>query len=218
MIVFIINYNRLILPGKMADWCYLHGLDPVFIDNHSDYPPLLEYYSRCLYQVVQLEHNYGHTVLWNGGNSILDTLIGMHTRYIVSDPDLNLEGIPNNFLSILGGGLNKFPHIDKCGFSLEINDLPNTKEGNYIRTQVEPRYWRKKYDNLYYNAPIDTTFALYREGVRHYSHTAVRTERPYTAKHVPWYYSDLTLLSEDEQYYYQTADMSSATGKKRLVK
>lgn len=218
MMVFIINYNRLLLPVKMAKWCYLFGLEPVFIDNNSDYPPLLEYYKNCPYRVVHFNQNHGHMVLWNGSNDVLDLLVGKHARYIVSDPDLNLEGIPGNFLDVLNAGLDKFPHIDKCGFSLEINDLPNTEEGNYIRTQVEPRYWRKRYDSMYYNSPIDTTFALYREGVRHYSHTAVRTERPYTAKHVPWYYSDLSKLPEDEQYYYHTANVNSSTGKKRLVK
>jgi hypothetical protein len=202
----------------MAEWCDTHGLNPVFVDNHSDYAPLLEYYYKCPYTVFRLKENYGHTVLWNGGNSILDNVVGMHSRYIVSDPDLDLEGIPTDFLAVLNAGLDKYPPIDKCGFSLEINDLPDTEEGNYIRTQVEPRYWRKKYDDMYYNSPIDTTFALYREGVRHYSHIAVRTERPYTARHLPWYYSAISKLSEDEQYYYRTANVNSATGKKRLVK
>lgn len=217
MVVFIINYNRLTLPKKLAEWCYLHGLTPVFVDNHSDYVPLLEYYQNCPYTVIQLGFNYGHTVLWNGATYILNDFV-KRTRYIVTDPDLDLEGIPDDFLDVLNKGLDKFPNIDKCGFSLRINDLPNTEEGNFIRIKVEPRYWRKKFDDMYYNSPIDTTFALYREGVRHYSHLAVRTAPPYAARHIPWYYTDIKLLPEDEQYYYATADSHSATGKNRLMK
>jgi len=201
----------------MADWCAIHGVVPVFVDNNSDYPPLLAYYEDCKYKVIRLTQNYGHTVLWNKDNDILDSYVGNDERYIVTDPDLDLEGIPGNFLDILHIGLDKYSHIDKCGFSLEISDLPNTEEGNYIRTRVESRYWKKKYDAMYYNSPIDTTFALYREGVRNYSHIAVRTERPYTAKHIPWYYSDMSKLPDDEQYYFKTANDSSS-GKKRLMK
>ena len=203
---------------KMADWCVRHDLEPIFIDNHSDYFPLLKYYLDGPYPVFRLKENYGHTVIWNKEVDLLRKLGIINERYIVTDPDLDLEGIPDDFLTVLNEGLNKFPHIDKCGFSLEINDLPNTEEGNYIRTLVEPRYWRIKYDKMYYNSPVDTTFALYRQGVVNYSHIAVRTERPYTAKHLPWYYSDLTILSEDEQYYFKTANVKSSTGKKRLVK
>jgi hypothetical protein len=129
---------------------------------------------------------------------------------------LDLTGIPDDFLKVLNEGLNKYPRFSKCGFSLEINDLPSTPEGDLIRTKVEPRYWRKALDPLYYNAPIDTTLALYREGEKTYNHIAIRTNRPYTAKHVPWYYYHLEELSADEQYYYKTAN-GSASGKLRLV-
>jgi len=219
MIVLIINFNRLTLPQKMADWCALHGLTPIFVDNHSDYNPLLEYYySECPYDVYRLKANYGHTVIWNKELNILGQL-GIKGRYIVTDPDLGLEGIPDDFMDILNAGLDKYQNkgINKCGFSLEINDLPDSAEGNFIREKVEPRYWRFKLDDMFYKSPIDTTFALYRKEIRHYTHEALRTERPYTAKHIPWYYSDLSILPEDEQYYFRTANDKFSTGKKRLV-
>ena len=46
MKVLIINFNRLLLPVKLAEFCANRGLSPVFIDNNSDYPPLLEYYKQ----------------------------------------------------------------------------------------------------------------------------------------------------------------------------
>jgi hypothetical protein len=198
----------------MADWCAARGCDPVFIDNDSDYPPLLEYYKKCRYGVIRLDINYGHTVLWDQ-RELLKSLVG-NDRYIVTDPDLDLTGVPDDFLQVLNEGLNKYPEYDKCALSLEINDLPDSTEGNLVRNKFEPKYWKNPLDDKYYHADTDTTFALYREGIKHYSHSAIRTARPYTAKHVPWYYTDFNSLPEDEQYYFRTANDSSS-GKKRLL-
>lgn len=197
----------------MARWLFERGVDPIFIDNNSNYPPLLDYYNTCPFAVLFMKANYGHMVFW--GAKIYE-LLKPNERYIVTDPDLSLEGIPDDFLSVLNAGLDKYKGYDKCGFSLEINDLPDTPEGNLVKTQIEPRYWRKALDTLYFDAPVDTTFALYREGTRLYNHNALRTNRPYTAKHIPWYYYHISELPEDEQYYYSTANGSSS-GKKRLV-
>jgi len=213
MKVFIINYNRLTLTKNMALWLFRRGCDPIFIDNHSDYKPLLDYYQRCPFQVIFMKENYGHKVFWDRQ---LYKLLKPDERYILTDPDLDLTGIPDDFLKVLNDGLDKYPKFSKCGFSLEIDDLPSTPEGDLIRTQVEPRYWRKALDPLYYDAPVDTTFALYREGVKVYTHSALRTNRPYTAKHLPWYYYHIGELPEDEQYYYKTAN-DSASNRLRLV-
>jgi hypothetical protein len=214
MIALIINFNRLLLPAATADWCAKHGLDPVFVDNHSDYPPLLEYYYHCPYDVYRLKENRGHKVI---ASLNLKKTFKITGSYIATDPDLDLSGVPDDFLDVLKHGLKKYPDFRKCGFSLEINDLPDTKEGNFIRNSVEPSYWQKPLNNLYFDAPVDTTFALYRR--EDYGHSlvgkSIRTNRPYTVKHIPWYYTDINLLSEDEQYYYKTAN-SSASGKGRF--
>lgn len=215
MKVLIINYNRLILPKNTADWCAAHDLDPVLIDNNSDYPPLLEYYANCPYEVLRLKENRGHQVV-----STLDLKkeLGIYERYIVTDPDLDFTGIPDDFLDVLDQGLDKYPSVRKCGFSLEINDLPDSPEGKYIRGAHELSYWRLPLDNMYFDALIDTTFALYRTAYNYHSiKQSIRTNRPYTARHIPWYYTDISLLPEDEQYYYKTAN-ASASGKKRLMK
>jgi hypothetical protein len=131
MKVLIINYNRLVLPSQLADWVYLRGLDPVFIDNASDYNPLLEYYDRCPHEVVRMNNNYGKDVVWSQG--ILERL-NIKGEYIVTDPDLNLIGIPDNFLSVLKEGLRRYPQFNKCGFSLEINDI--TDQGIYYLRSI----------------------------------------------------------------------------------
>ncbi|HEX2920185.1 MAG TPA: glycosyltransferase family 2 protein [Bacteroidales bacterium] len=214
MVVFIINYNRLTLPRNIADWCHAHGLEPVIVDNNSNYPLLLEYYEECPYQVIMLERNYGHKCIWDLG--LIDEL-EIKDRYIITDPDLDLSGVPDDFLDVMSKGLDKYPSYDKCGLSLEINDLPDSDEGRFIRSNCEAGYWTKPLDPLYFHADTDTTFALYRENSREYNYNAIRTNRPYTARHIPWYYTDFNLLPEDEQYYFNSASRSSS-GKKRLFK
>jgi hypothetical protein len=200
MKVLIINYNRLVLPSQLADWVYLRGLDPVFIDNASDYNPLLEYYDRCPHEVVRMDKNYGKDVVWSQG--ILERL-NIKGEYIVTDPDLNLIGIPDNFLSVLKEGLRRYPQFNKCGFSLEINDI--TDQGIYYQGQTikqwEHQFWVNPMDSEYFNASIDTTFALYKTDT--FSLEALRTNRPYTARHIPWYYDQVKPM--DELYYCQTA-------------
>lgn len=214
-VVIILVYNRLHLPVRMAEWVAARGCDPVFVDNNSDYPPLLDYYSKTPFRVLRLKANYGHTTLWN-----IDLLgmLGITDRFVYTDPDLELEGIPNDFLSVMNNGLDKYPQYSKCGFSLEINDLPDDEEGNFIKYGPEKPYWEKPLDDLYFEADTDTTFALYRYPIGEYGHSALRTNRPYTAKHLPWYYRDYSVLPEDEQYYYKTARTEFSSGLKRTRK
>jgi hypothetical protein len=216
MKVLIINFNRLTLPKNMAEWIASKGCEPVFIDNNSDYQPLLKYYENCPFKVVRLKDNYGHKVLWNPDLTLLHELIGSD-RYIVTDPDLDLSGVPDDFADIMHLGLDKYKIYDKCGLSLEINDLPDTREGRLVRNKFEKKYWTNPLDDIFFLADTDTTFAMYREGVRHYSYSAIRINRPYTARHIPWYYDRLRDLPEDEQYYFKNATRSSS-GKKRLRK
>jgi hypothetical protein len=200
----IIVYNRILLPVRMADFLFAHGIDPVFVDNNSDYPPLLEYYKNCPYQVLRMNKNYGHQVVWQQG--LLNEL-SLPDYYIVTDPDLDLSGIPDDFLSILEAGLKKYPQFDKCGFSLEINDLPPT---DFCPAGYEKQFWEHKLDDMYFKAAVDTTFALYK--VPFHSYNAIRTNRPYTAKHMPWYYFDFDDMPEDEQYYFRTCRESHSMG------
>jgi hypothetical protein len=204
MNVLLINYNRLLLPQKLTDWCTEHNYRPIIIDNNSDYPPLLEYYENCPHEVIRLKTNYGSEVIWRAG--ILN-LLKIQSDYIVTDPDLDLSGVPDDLLQVLQQGLLRYPNIGKCGLSLKIDDLPDTKLSREVM-ELEKRYWTNSLDDLYFDAPVDTTFALYRFGVSHERadlFNSIRTKPPYTARHVPWYYTDINTLSEDEQYYFQSS-------------
>lgn len=207
--VIIINFNRVTLTKAVADWCWLNGTFPVIIDNNSSYRPLLDYYkNECPYEVIRLSKNYGHKVVWE--QKILKHL-GITGRYIVTDPDLDLSGIPGDFLNVLNEGLDRYPSYSKCGFSLDISKLP---EGDLKKWEAS--LWSHPLDNMYFHAPIDTTFALYRENVDYYSLSAIRTNKPYTVKHKPWEYTQVSKLPKDEAYYVRTANSASATGKHRI--
>jgi len=211
--VLIINYNRLLLPKAMAEFVASRGCEPVFIDNASNYKPLLDYYKHSPFVTMKMPANYGHTVLWN--NRHLFRTLGICEPFIMTDPDLDLSGVPSDFLNKLNEGLELYPGISKCALSLEIEDLPDTREGNFIRFH-EAKYWQFPLNERFFSADTDTTFALYRWPLGDYDHKAVRTNRPYTARHVPWYYPNLRDIPEDEQYYYATCNASSS-GKERLM-
>ena len=204
MKAFIITYNRFHLPVNMADFLFVHGIDPVFVDNNSNYPPLLEYYKTTPYEVVRMQENYGYKVVWEQG---LLNKLAIKGNYIVTDPDLDLSGIPDDFLSVLEKGLTKYPQYDKCGLSLEINDVPAT---SFSPVDWETQFWQIALDGRYFKAPIDTTFALYK--VPFHSFKALRTNRPYTARHMPWYYFKFEDMPEDEQYYFKTCKESHSMG------
>lgn len=155
-----------------------------------------------------MDKNYGHRVIWD--QELLERG-GISGQYIVTDPDLDLSGIPDDFLSVLQEGLRRYPKAQKCGFSLDISDLP---EGDVKKW--ESTLWQKPLDDMYFRAGVDTTFALYRENVRHYSiWDSLRTNKPYMARHVPWEYNNMKDLPADEQYYFKTCNKSSS-GKERI--
>ena len=193
---FIINYNRITLTSKLADWCSAHDLEVIIIDNASTYPPLAEYYKNCGYKVLRSDYNFGHMVLWYDGiiNSIKD-------KFILTDPDLDLSGVPDDFLDVMNRGLRKYPSFSKIGLSLEINDLQGTPFEAW-----EKKFWEKPLDKMYFEADVDTTFSLNIPSA--FTYKSLRTNRPYTARHIPWYYTDMSLLPEDERYYIEPANKS----------
>jgi len=73
----------------------------------------------------------------------------------------------------------------------------------------ETQFWSEKKDSLFYRAPIDTTFALYRPYVRGGSWLkALRSDAPYLARHLPWY-QDPNHLDEEEAYYQNQAQTTT---------
>ena len=205
--VFINNFNLLIWPRKMATYLeQIPNLRIIFVDNNSNYPPLLDFFNNCPYEIVRLDENSGYRAPWTCG--AVERYADDY--YIVTDPDLDLTSIPLDVIDVLMEGMNELDAY-KCGLSLEINDIP---ESCPLRDEViswEHKYWQSKANTRFFHAGIDTTFALYNKQSR-FSRGQYRADRPYTALHMPWYVTDEN-MEEDYLYYLMTATACSSWGK-----
>jgi hypothetical protein len=205
--IYINNFNRLTTTRNMVE--YLQAVPealPIIVDNASTYPPLLEWYQNCPCEVSRLNRNHGPNAPW------LMFKRGMgrgSDYYVVTDSDLDLSGVPADLLQMLRNGLTMHPRRIKAGLSLEVRDLPEQFESTTIIRKWEARFWQKRVDALWWDANVDTTFALYRvaDGVCNNVWPALRADRPYTARHVPWYRLD----SEEERYFDEHADTRWST-------
>lgn len=183
----------------MAEFLSDTGCEVILIDNNSTYPPLLEWYEICPYKVHRLSANYGHMAFWNAG--IFSSYTDEH--FVVTDCDLDLSGIPLDYIDVLMKELPLHRHVAKSGLSLSIKDLPVNHYTDRV-LEFESRYWDNKVGrNGFYDAPIDTTFALYNRNQKGSNFwNAIRSPSPYTAKHLPWYLTKELILNDLEQLHY----------------
>lgn len=207
--IIINNYNRLTFLTQLIDSLESRGYRNIFIiDNNSTYPPLLAYYDKCPYTVFRLENNLGFRAIW------CCYVYGLfkHSFYVYTDSDIVLhEDCPEDFMKVFLKALKKHPRCMKVGFGLAIDDLPICYKNREQVIRHESQFWEKPIDPLFYEAQIDTTFALYRPYCYGHSdgrHLMLRSGKPYIARHAPWYV-DSDNLSDEEQYY--IASCSQAT-------
>lgn len=200
--VFIISYNRLSYLTETIAALEKCGISNIhIIDNNSSYPPLLEFYDNCKYDVIRLKENGGHLVFWK--NPIFDKY--RNDFYIVTDPDIvPIDECPKDFIERMFNVLRRYPFVKKVGFSLKLEDIPS----NSIFSS-EAVNWEKKYYKTYdrkidaYYAIIDTTFALYLPDCISGNIPFLRAFRlgpPYQAKHLPWYKKQGEITEEDVYY------------------
>ncbi len=200
MIAFVISRNRLTLLKQTMDYLFKHDvITPVIVDNGSTYAPLLRYLENAPCRVEFLARNHGSRVLWN--SDLLDEYVPSSGEYIVTDPDLDMSGVPNDWLDELREGLRRHD-VPKAGIGLRIDDLPDTDVARQV-CEWEAPHWAHPLDGgRFYEASTLTTLCLCRN--REHTFKSVRTGPPYVARHVPWYYTSAADLPEDELYYMQT--------------
>ena len=171
-------------------------ITPIIIDHDSTYPPLLEWLSECPYEVIKSKNIGPHGRLWKLQNET-------HTSegyFALTDPDLDLSNCPLDLFDVLKGGLDRYPEITKSGLSLEINDIPDSFRLKEKVLRQERQFWKNKVDDQFYLADIATTLAVYRAGDGKPPSCvgpALRSDRPYTAKHIDWYSNTLTKEAND---------------------
>ena len=206
--IFIISYNRLKYLKQqisvLENWGYTNL---IILDNASTYEPLLAYLQTLPHRVEFLPKNLGHKALWQCPQFFP---IIFQQYYVLTDNDvIPDEHCPPDFMAHFYSILQRYPHVPKVGFSLRIDDLPACyTESDKVR-EWEAQFWKKRLDDQdeLYDAPLDTTFALYRPGIipadrRWFS--AIRTGAPYCARHLPWY-EDSSSHSEEFIRYKQSA-------------
>lgn len=213
--VYVLNYNRLEYVQQMLKSLEsIDDVDPIVVDHHSTYPPVLDWYVReCPVPVIRLPENRGPRSLW------YSPIAWSKTEYFaVTDPDLDISSVPKDVIQVLCDGLAKYPDIRKCGLSLEIQDLPNTLIGDHAR-QYESKYWVTRHDDRFWLADVSTTFAVYRTvDPAVWYRPALRSDRPYTARHMPWYITAETVTDEDWFYWQHLGYQQTLYWSTRLFK
>jgi hypothetical protein len=199
--IIINNRNRLTFLKMLIESLQRRGYHNIYIlDNASTYLPLLEYYKTTSCKVVLLGKNMGFDALEQ--IPLFDKIKKNYFVYTDSDV-VPVEECPVDFLDFFLNTLKKYPEIQKVGFSLKIDDLPDSFSQKQDVINWESQFFQQKISDGLFLAPIDTTFALHRPYARLSTKGRfknIRTEAPYTAYHMPWY-NDSKNLSEEEKFY-----------------
>ena len=202
--IYILSYNRVTYLKEMIRTLEKYELSNItIIDNASTYLPLLDYYKSLSYKIIYMNKNYGHNVFFKHK---LFLKIRLTSFYIYTDPDvIPIKGCPDNFLDVFYSTLKNNLNVNKVGFSLKIDDLPDIYEFKQNVVAWESQFYKKIIQDeevTLYDAKIDTTFALYRpqifSSLNFYS--GIRTGFPYQARHLPWYKARDQLSDEDIFY------------------
>jgi hypothetical protein len=197
--ILVVCRDRLTELSQLVTWLETAGYRRiVLVDNASTYEPLLQYLEGTPHVTVRMTENLGHRVVWEG--QVLER-IGHDDIYVVTDCDVVPDDqCPANAVEHFAGLLLRYGDVDKVGFGLRIDDLPDSYSFKREVQDWESQFWEHEIEHGVYRADIDTTFALYRPGTTYSINRALRTGPPFVARHLPWY-ADSANLSEEELFY-----------------
>ena len=153
-------------------------------------------------KIVSADNSFRHLAPWG-----LE-LIPEEGPYIVSDDDCALtDDCPDDFVKKMLSVLKKYPEVVKVGLGINTANFPDPAPTRY-KVSLDSERQIQNYPMLapgIRNAPIDTTFAMYRDqfwpGVG-----GVRLEAPYLIEHLPWLNAE---YSDEEKDYYHRPDMTT---------
>jgi len=202
--IFINCRDRVTSLRDLISWLENAGHERiVLVDNDSSYGPLLEYYEETPHHVVRLGKNLGPEAVWLAD---VPGSLAPGLAYVLTDSDVVPDPqAPDDAVERFEHLLIKYSDVDKVGFGMRIDDLPDTYRFRQDVVDWELQFWENEIEPGVYRADLDTTFALYRPSVRSRTLAALRTGLPYVARHVPWY-ADSARPSEEEEYYRSHAD------------
>lgn len=210
---FIISFNRLTCLKKQLEYLLPNkDLEVIIVDNNSTYQPLLDYYKTLDCKIVYSEKNYGHTVVWD--LKLLDKYCP-NEKYIITDSDIILDHVAKDYLEIMQGALDVFKSYNKIGLGLNTNNIPyDYPRRSEVLTHENKIIHRKEIGSrVVYECPVDTTFAMYREGYSDYSVwgtatntwygecKSLRMKKPYESTHLGWH---IIKKTEEDEYYFKS--------------
>ncbi len=212
--IIIISFNQLFYLKQLIDFLKKHNYkNIIIIDNNSTYRPLLDYFDiiETTVTLYRLKENFGHLVFWKNKELFYKYSKGY---YVITDADIvPIEECPEDFVLHFKRILDRNDEITKVGFSLKIDDIPDSNPNKQKVIDWEQQFWKYKTKDENYNASIDTTFALYRPKSDYknlsYFLKAIRTNQPYTAMHGGWYF-DIKNLTIEQNNYLKIANESSS--------
>lgn len=218
---FVIHYNRPSFLEKCLDALLQEErLEIIVVDNGNNYAT-----DRPVH-VVRMTENAGHTVVWNHGfqrhmKSEFD--FDFSTPYIVTDGDIVVPSkLP--WLDVLLQGMERLPNYNKFGLGLNTSQIPPhyPKRDEVIRHETRALYKQSIMDHRFFEAPVDTTLALYRGGYNQYSIwgndspiqfngtcKSARTFEPYECTHLTWHMTKEELAGEESRNYRKTIKPNS---------
>ncbi len=213
--IIIIVRDRLEPLRLLLEWLDRAGHDEVYLlDNASTYPPLIDALATSPHTVVPAGGNLGHRSPWTSG---LVAKVGADRAYVITDPDVVPdENCPLDAVVKFAELLDRYPEVDRVGFGLKIDDLPEEYRHRDEVVTWEAQFWIDEAEPGVYRADIDTTFALYRPGPRRPGAHGLRTGTPYVARHLPWY-EDSEKPSEEQRYYLDHLDPTVNTWDQELL-
>jgi hypothetical protein len=133
--------------------------------------------------------------------------------YVVTDADIvPLKECPEDFVLHFKKILDKNFRIKKVGFSLKIDDIPDTNLNKQKVIDWESQFWINENKDGDFISKIDTTFALYRPYCKYDKNSfydAIRTKFPYQASHGGWYLDNKN-LTEEQFFYFSNCNKSSS--------
>lgn len=207
MKAFIIFRDRLTYAQDCFNALWSAGLDVVIVDQGSTWEPAVDW-------LHQLEQD-GHEILWHHGGHpqhiwYWEPFLNMlgSDRYVVTDCDvIPSEDCPLDWPARLGSLLDEYPQYDKAGLGLRLDRIPETYQRRDHVLSWEKKFWETQLADGVYEAPVDTTMALYQPWTQRGTFTlsAVRTGPPYVADHVAWY-EDYRVLTKELRWYHEHAE------------
>jgi len=192
---------------KLVKWLREAGTYNITIlDNGSTYPPLLEWYKEFDITAVKFQPNLGPWSFWTQGMHLVQS-----TPYVVTDADIvPSDCCPKDLIERCSKLLAKHPESGKVGPGLRLDNIPDLSRdfithGDGKGWEGEGVFWKRVCERGF-NAPIDTTFAVYKARSPWITPewNNIRLDLPYVVEHTPWYISKP--FSEEEQYYRDHAD------------